>query len=189
MKHASIACLAFVLVVASCAMQGRTPTEETFLDKDLSSLELVDVAVAIPTIDGPSGGLLAAPFRNACRKLLINGKDYAVMSDAATDRLLTGGVTDGPVAAKAVGADALLVIHVTNWDTSELLSRGFIFASGSVTAWAARDGRRIYEHAFENVRMSTPGPVTGAMISETEVALSADLAGRVLASFPRKQPR
>ncbi len=189
MKHASLACLGLVILLAACASPGRTVSEETFLDKDLSSLELVDIAIAAPTIDGPSGGLLTAPFRTACRRLLIDGKDYAVMSDAATDKLLANGVTDGPMAAKAAGADALIVIHVSGWDTSELLPRGFAFASGTVTAWASRDGRRIFEHTFENVRLTTSGPVTGAMISDTEVALSANLASRILASFPRKKPR
>jgi len=189
MKHVTTALLSLVFLLAACAAPGRVPSEETFLDKDLSSLELVDVALAAPEFAGPSGGLLAPAMRVAGRRYLIDVKDFAVMADAATDTALAGGTIDGPAAAKAAGADALIAIRVTNWDTSELLPRGFAFASGTVTAWASRDGRRVFEHAFENVRMTTPGQVTGATYADTEIALVGDLARRVLASFPRKKPR
>lgn len=189
MKHATHVLLSLVFLLAACAAPGRVVSEETFLDKDLSSLELVDVALTAPEIAGPSGGLLAPAMRVASRRYLIDVKDFAVTADAATDAALGGGTVDGPAAAKAVGADALVVVRVTSWDTSELLPRGFVFASGTVTAWASRDGRRVFEHAFENVRLTTPGQVTGATYADTEVALVGDLARRVLASFPRKKPR
>jgi hypothetical protein len=155
-----------------------------------ASVPVIDIAIAKPRVNARNEVLLAPAMREAARRILLDEKGYSILADQVVDgAMATAGLdatADAGVASAVVDADCVLLIHVTSWNTDELVPRGHIFASGTIRAAGRPNGRRIYEHTFQDEKLLAPGAVTPLSRDEAERQVAADLVTRSLATFRRK---
>ncbi len=195
MKHALSVCLAGLIALGlSCTSPQADNLRETYLDADYKTLEVIDVAVLKPVIAVSADAVLSGVMRTAARQYLLDTKAYSVLADDVTDTAAAAnGVDatgDGPTAARALDtADAVLQISVTEWDREWLVPRGAIYASGRVSVFARRDGRRIYETTFTRERLASPGRLNELNLGEAEKQMAMDLVRVSLAGLPKKITR
>jgi hypothetical protein len=184
--------LAGLLMLATTACQtgrNRTPVRDTWMDPD-ASVPIIDVAIARPHVASKNAALIAPVMREAARRTLLDDKGYSILSDPVVDAALgpagIDGTGDASVASNIVDADCVVLISVSRWDTGELIPRGRIYASGSIRAAARPNGRRVFEHTFQDEVLLSPASVTQLGREEAEKQMAADLVTRALASFRRK---
>jgi hypothetical protein len=178
-----------VLMLSCQNTRRHEPVRDTWMDPD-ASVPIIDVGIAKPVISNQRAGLLAPLMREAARRLLLDEKGYSVVSDDLVDgamgRAGIDATGDASVASSVVDADCVLLIHITKWETGDLLPRGRIYASGSIRAAARPNGRRVFEHTFQDEVLLSPGAVTQLGRDEAEKQMAGDLINRALASFRRK---
>lgn len=195
MKHAtSVGLACWIALGLSCTSPQADNLRETYLDADYKTLEVIDVAVLKPVIGSKADAVLGGVMRTAARQYLLDTKAYSVVSDDVVDTAAAAGgvdaTSDGPAAARALEtADAVLQISVTEWDREWLVPRGAIYATGKVSVYARRDGRRLYETTFTRERLASPGRLNELNIGEAEKQMAMDLIRVSLAGLPKKLTR
>ncbi len=190
MKPWTILTLAAVLALASgCEMTRKENSRDTFLDPEIASVALIDVAVVQPAVEALDAPTLVPVIRQAARAYLVGQKDYSVVGDPQVDSAVGGmnGASDASALARAADADCAVAIQITVWDTSALVPRGRIYASGTVRIAAHSDGRRLYEQAFENELLLAPSSLSSTSRIELQKAMATELVHKILAGFPRKK--
>lgn len=184
------AAAALALFGAGCAAPQADNLRETYVDADYQNLQVIDVAVVKPVVASKSEPLLAGFMRTAAKQYLLDSKAYSALADEGVDAAAaSAGVTaatDGPTAARAFDADAVLLVHVTEWDRDWLVPRGAIFATGKVGLYARRDGRRIFETTFTRERLAAPGKLNEINVGEAEKQMAYDLMRTSLGGLPKK---
>jgi hypothetical protein len=180
-----------VFLVLSCATgPRREPVRDTWMDPD-ASIPIIDVAIAKPRIAGNHEPLVSPAMREAARRVMLDEKAYSVVAnevvDAAMARAGMDATGDASAASQVVDADAVILINITGWETSELIPRGRIYASGSIRAAGRPNGRRVFEHTFTNEILLAPGQLTPLNRDEAEKQMAVDLVTQTLASFRKKQ--
>lgn len=180
-----------IAALAGCAAPQADNLRETYLDADYQNVPVIDVAILKPAVASPAEPVLAATLRAAARTYLLDVKAYSVLSDDVTDRAAAasgvGATSDGPSAARGVDAsDAVLQIDVTEWDRAWLVPRGAIYASGSFSVHAKRDGRKLYASTFTRERLAAPGRLNDLNAAEAEKRMAAELVRLSLAGLPKK---
>jgi hypothetical protein len=178
----------FFCVLASCESPRRSPpAENTWLDPAPVG---IDVAIAKPRVVTNHEPLVSPAMREAARRTLLDDKAYSIVAndvtDAAMGRAGMDATSDAGAASQVVDADCVVLISVTRWDTSELIPRGRIYASGTIRAAGKPNGRRIFDQTFQNRVLLSPGPVTTLNRDEIEKQMASDLVTTSLASFKRK---
>lgn len=191
MKAWKLVPFALLLAAASgCEMARHDRSSDTYLDPEASSFQIIDVAVAEPVVDALDAPTLVPAMRQAARTYVLDQKHYSIMSDAKVDAALEGksltASSDSSAAARAVDSDCTVLIHITSWDTSSLVARGRIYATGSIRVAAHADGRRLYEHSFQNELLLAPGDLSTTNRQDLQKQMAADLMQRSLAGFPKK---
>ena len=181
-------CAAIGLIgLAGCQSVERHPSTETAVDPDRKSLTAVDIGIAQPAITSGDELVLGPLLRDEARNVLVD-KLYTVIKNAVVD--VSGATSNGgPETARVVDADLVLLISVTQWDRSELISRSMVWASGRFVAYAKKDGRRYFEHAFNDLQVFAPGQTSVVNSEETERQIARTLVRQALASFPVKLAR
>jgi hypothetical protein len=187
---ASFGFAVFSLLLSSCTNGRRhEPVTNTWMDPD-ASVPVIDIAIAKPRIASQREALLSPAMREAARRILLDEKGYSVVADNLVDSAMTtaglDATGDPSTAASVVDADSVVFINITKWNTDELIPRGRIYATGSIRAAGRPNGRRVFEHTFQDEILLSPGPVTTQGHDETEKQMAADLINRSLASFRRK---
>jgi hypothetical protein len=177
------------LSAVSCEGPRRArPVENTWIDPAPVG---IDVAIAKPRVFSDHEALVAPSMREAGRKTLLDEKGYSVLAndvvDAAMARAGMDATGDASAASQVVDADCVVLINVTRWDTSELIPRGRIYASGTIRAAGRPNGRRIFERTFENEVLLSAGAVTTLNRDEIERQMAGDLVATSLANFVKKK--
>lgn len=179
------------LLLTSCVNDsGRHPARDTWVDPD-ASVPMIDVAIGKPMIAAKQEPMVSPAMREAARKYMIDEKGYSVLSNEVTDAALAAAgmdaAADASTASHVVDADAVILIHITRWDTSELIPRGRIYATGTIRAAGKPNGRRVFEHTFQDQILLAPSQLTPLNRDEAEKQMAADLVTQALASFRKKQ--
>jgi hypothetical protein len=183
--------IAFSGMTSSCTT-GRhpEPVRDTWTDPE-STIPIIDVAIAKPRVVGKHEPMVAPAMREAARRVMLDQKAYSIVAnevvDAAMERAGMDANGDASAASQVVDADAVILISITRWDDSELIPRGRIYASGSIKAAGRPNGRRIFEHTFQNEILLSPGELTPLNRDEAEKQMAADFVTQTLAAFRKKQ--
>jgi hypothetical protein len=184
--------IAFSGMLTSSCTTGRhpEPVRDTWTDPE-STIPIIDVAIAKPRVVGKHEPMVAPAMREAARRVMLDQKAYSIVAnevvDAAMERAGMDANGDASAASQVVDADAVILISITRWDDSELIPRGRIYASGSIKAAGRPNGRRIFEHTFQNEILLSPGELTPLNRDEAEKQMAADFVTQTLAAFRKKQ--
>jgi hypothetical protein len=178
------------LSLVSCVNDaGRKPARDTWVDPD-ASVPMIDVAIAKPRVAVKQEGLISLAMREAGRRYMIDEKGYSVLANEVTDAALAAAGMDASgdasAASQVVDADAVILINITRWDTSELIPRGRIYATGTIRAAGKPNGRRVFEYTFQDQILLAPSQLTPLNRDEAEKQMAADLVTQSLASFRKK---
>jgi hypothetical protein len=169
---------------------GRRPARDTWVDPD-ASVPMIDVAIGKPMVAAKQEPLVSPAMREAARRYMIDEKGYSVLSNEVTDAALAAAgmnaAADASTASHVVDADAVILINITRWDTSELIPRGRIYATGTIRAAGKPNGRRVFEHTFQDQILLAPSQLTPLNRDEAEKQMAADMVTQALASFRKKQ--
>ncbi len=180
--------LATLLVLCACATTQRSPNDETRLNPEFERGDVVDVAVVPPKVASPDAERLQQIFRQSLRKYLIDSKAYAVPRDSYVDRMIGGREVTPEVAVEASGADAILILGITQWDTSLLYPKGRIFAGGAITLYGPQGV--LWERTFRDFQVLSRSPsVTAANRVDVVDKMIADLCAQLLETLPSKPMR
>jgi hypothetical protein len=181
--------LACALAACATTPKGRQRIDEIRSDPAIATGEIVDLAVLPPDVDSTGRFPFGKRMREAARKYLIDVKNYAVADDRFVDSSATlDEMRASPEAmAERLGADAVLLIRVTQWEIQDLLSRGRVYAGGSATAYG--QGKVLWERIFADWAIHAPGAVTPSNRAEMSDALAAILTHELLEKFPPKPIR
>jgi hypothetical protein len=179
-----------VLLLLGCQSGSRRePVRDTWVDPE-ASVPIIDVAIANPRVASEREAVIAPAMREAARRIMLDEKGYSVMTyevvDAAMAKAGLDATADASMASSVVDADCLILVHVTKWNNDYLVPNGRVYASGTIRAAGPPNGRRIYEHTFQDEVLLSPGPVSQLGREEAEKLLAADLINRALASFRKK---
>jgi hypothetical protein len=184
--------IAFSGMLISSCISGRRPepVRDTWTDPD-STIPIIDVAIAKPRVASKEEVIVAPVMREAARRVMLDDKSYSVVAndvvDASMARAGMDANGDASAASQVVDADAVILISITRWDDSELIPRGRIYATGTIKAAGRPNGRRIFEHTFQNEILLSPGQLTPLNREEAEKQMAVDLITQTLASFRKKQ--
>ena len=178
------------LSLLSCVSGGgRKPTRDTWMDPD-PTIRMIDVAIAKPRVATKQEPLLFPAMREAAHRTLLDEKGYSIVSNEVVDAALATAAVDATgdasMASQVVDADCVILINVTRWDTSELIPRGRIYASGTIRAAGKPNGRRVFEHTFADQILLAPSQLTPLNRDEAEKQMAAELVTQSLAGFPKK---
>ncbi|MAG57099.1 MAG: hypothetical protein CMJ83_12470 [Planctomycetes bacterium] len=178
MKRVSflLASLAIFLSACQTGSPERARVDRTEVTPGLSEIELIDIAVLAPEVATPSDVVLSTKIRATARRVLLDAKRYSVPQDAFIDTAIAEhpGATDPGRVASVTGADAALVIKLSQWDTGELIGKGRIYAGGEAVLHG-KDGGVLWKRVFQdwpriaaaNVTPSNRGEVTNEMLNLT----------------------
>ena len=177
--------LPVLLLGVGCQSKERKPLDWTIRDPLFAEIQLVDVAVLPPRGVPAEDRVLGTVIRAACREILIQEKLYAVPKDEFVDRKLAERRVPLEQMPGILGSDAVLVVDLKEWDTSDLISKGRIHASGEFTLHGA--GRVLWQHRFKDRPLIAPGDVTPSNRAEMEKSMARTLVRQSLATLPRKR--
>jgi hypothetical protein len=178
------------LLFVSCQSgQRREPVRDTWMDPD-ASVPIIDVAIAKPRVMSNREALIAPVMREAARRMMLDEKAYSIVANEVVDAAMANAgldaSADASMASSIVDADCVMLIHITRWDTDYLIPNGRIYASGTIRAAARPNGRRVFEHTFQDEILLSPGAVSQLGRDEAEKQMAGDLINRALASFRKK---
>jgi hypothetical protein len=178
-----------VLSLSCVSNNQRKPVRDTWSDPD-PTIPMIDVAIVKPRVAVKQEPLVSPAMRDAARRVMIEDKGYTVLANEVVDAALaTAGIDatgDASTASQVVDADSVILINVTRWDTSELIPRGRIYASGTIRAAGRPNGRRVFEHTFTDQILLAPSQLTPLNRDEAEKQMAADLVIQSLAHFRKK---
>lgn len=177
------------LSVSACeGPRRKAPVENTWIDPAPVG---IDIGIAKPRVASPHEALVSPAMREAARRTLLDEKGYSLLTNEVVDAAMgvagMDATGDASAASQVVDADCVVLINVTRWDIGELIPRGRVYASGTITAAGRPNGRRIFERTFENEVLLSPGAVTTLNRDEIERQMAADLVSTSLANFVRKK--
>ncbi|NRA97700.1 MAG: hypothetical protein HRU14_16005 [Planctomycetes bacterium] len=179
-----------VVVLGACQVKQRQREDQTQSDPALATTELVDIAIVSPEVTTPDGRLLSATIRAMARKILINRKHYAVPKDAFVDRAAAASnATDAGTIARAAGSDAGLFISLEQWETSDLLPKGRIYAGGTARLVESGGTRVLWERSFKDWTRVASGDVTTSNRPEVMKNMLREVVQEVLSNLPPKPRR
>lgn len=178
------------LVFSACETAPRGSGDDmTVVHPDFASAEVIDIAVIPPDIHAPDRAPLEKRLRATAHEYLIATKNYAVADDAYIDRALESfpGAEDPSRLAEATGADAVLLVMISQWETEDLLPKGRIYAGGK--AAIIGKGQTYWERTFSNRLLLTKAPVTASNRMEISEDLVRQLTRDILSTVPLKVAR
>jgi hypothetical protein len=180
--------LAALLALCACQTATRSPTDETRLDPEFERGDVIDIAVLEPRVASPDAERLRQIFRQSLRGHLIGLKAFSVPRDSYVDRMIGGRDLTPQVIVEATGADAILSLDVTQWDTSFLYPKGRIYAGGTISLQGPRGV--LWERSFRDFQVLSRSPsVTAANRVQVVDRMIDDLCAQLLETLPSKPMR
>ena len=178
--------LLVLMLTAACQTANPDRIEEDFhAVQDYSTRnisEIVVLPVAIDSVDTTAHNsirdLPRVEMRRLLRQYLIQQKDYVAPQEQWIDERIAS--------AANLETDAILHVTVNQWDTSNLVRRGVIYAGADFQLKSPGGDTLLWTYNCRNLQLPIAGPHGGPKIADSNLTAIRLLTQTALSRIPQK---